>query len=64
MREYYTIEHFLEVPKSRRVKDAYSTWDKGLDEYETLEEAIAATKDSSGKKRIVKHTEEVVYIDE
>lgn len=64
MREYYTVEHYIEVPKSRRVKEAYSTWDKGLDEYETLEEAIAELKESSGKKRIVKHTEEVVYIDD
>ena len=61
MGEYYTIEHFIEVPKSRRVKQAYSDWIGGPGKYETLEEAIKATKDSSGKARITKHIEEVVW---
>ena len=61
MREYYTIESFIEMAKSRRVKQAYSDWIGGPEEYETLEEAIKATKDSSGKARITKHIEEVVW---
>ena len=66
MREYYRIETFFEVPKSRRVKQAYWDWFEGIEEYETLEEALEdlPKEKSLYKNRIVKHTKEVVYIKE
>lgn len=63
MREYYTVETFMQFPKSRRVKQPYWDWMEGT-RYETLEEALEEYNNSDGKRRIVKHSEEVIRTDD